>query len=63
MKKISEKKAKQLRSKVLAFAAQILEITASQAEMPEPKNDDEDEWMRDELTNIAADLREDAYLP
>lgn len=63
MKKFSEKKTKEMRSKVLAFAAQILEITSAQAEMPEPKNEAEDEWMRDELTNIAADLREEAYLP
>ena len=60
MSRFSEKKAKELRRRVLMCAAQILDITASQAEMPDPKSDEEDEWMRDELTNIAADLREEA---
>lgn len=61
--RFSEKKTKQLRSKVLLFAAKVLEITASQAEMPASKSDEEDEWMREELGNIAADLYEEAHLP
>lgn len=60
---ITEKKAKVLRRKVLLFAAVVLRKEADGAEMPASKNDEEDEWMRSELTNIADDLWEEGHLP
>jgi hypothetical protein len=60
---MTEKRKKQLRQKVLLFAGKVLERTAESAIMPDSKSDEEDEWMREELGNIAVDLYEEAHLP
>lgn len=57
---MSPKRKQELRRAALRFASVVLDKEADGAEMPDPRSDAEDEYLRGELRNIAVDLLEQA---